>query len=84
MGLELEELPPVKESLKPSSLEPTQLALNDVYSPPARGLLYTSGADAGAGVECCWKPAGRPKVHLRYCQEIELPNPPIGLPGARN
>ena len=27
-GLELEELQPVKESLKPSSLEPTRIAFN--------------------------------------------------------
>ena len=36
-----------------------------VYSPPARGLLIHCEcpvAGAGAGVECCWKPGGRPKM----------------------
>ena len=45
--------------------EPLRHASNDVYSPPARGLLIHCEcpvAGAGAGVECCWKPGGRPKI----------------------
>ena len=43
---------------------------NDVYSPPARGLLihcWCSTAEAGAGVECGWKPAGRGGWGLQSC-----------------
>ena len=38
---------------------------NHVLSPPARGLLIHCEcpvADAGAGVECGWKPGGRSKM----------------------
>ena len=54
---------------------------NDVYSPPARGLLihcWCSSAEGRAGVECGWKPAGRRQVasappgrHARFqCHEV--------------
>ena len=69
-----------------------------MYSPPARGLLihcWCSTAEAGAGVECGWKPAGRPPVALalpgrhasrvpRTIEEAEMPKPAgwagLGLP----
>ena len=47
------------------SRQGAMLHRNDVYLPPARGLLIHCEcpvAGAGAGVECCWKPGGRPKM----------------------
>ena len=45
-----------------SEFHPSATVKNYVYSPPLRGLAihFDLSADASAGVECCWKPGGRP------------------------
>ncbi len=50
------------KSLGPQPIDWYCFHIKHVYSPPARGLLmhcWCLNADADAGVECCWKPAGR-------------------------